>query len=56
MREVVGYLLCNVKWFNVFCFDFGGEGSCFYFIVFIKGMVFVIFFVIFKDKDIWYYV
>lgn len=56
MREVVGYLPCNVKWSNALRFDPGGEGSCLHFTASTKGTVFVIFSVIPKDKDTWYYV
>ena len=56
MREVVGYLPCNVKWSNALRFDPGGEGRCLHFTASTKGTVFVIFSVIPKDKDTWYYV
>lgn len=57
MDIVIGYFFCNVKWFNVLCFDFSNkEGKCFYFIVFLKGIIFVIFVVVLNNKDIWYYV
>ena len=56
MREVVGYLPCNVKWSNALRFDPGGEGRCLHFTAATKGTVFVIFSVIPKDKDTWYYV
>lgn len=56
MREVVGYLPCNVKWSNALRFDPSGEGRCLHFTASTKGTVFVIFSVIPKDKDTWYYV
>lgn len=56
MQEVVGYLPCNVKWSNALRFDPGQGGKCLHFTASTKGTVFVIFSVIPKDKDTWYYV
>lgn len=51
MREVVGYLPCNVKWSNALRFDPTGEGRCLHFTASTKGTVFVLFSAIPKDKD-----
>lgn len=57
LDEVIGYVLCNVKWFNVMCFDLSeGDGKCLYFIFVIEGIVYVIFFVVLNDRNVWYYV
>lgn len=50
-------VFCNVKWLNVFCFDLMDfNGKCFYFIVVSEGKIFVVFFMLFKDKLLWYYI
>ena len=57
LREVVGYLPCNVKWSNAMRFDPSNKGGkCLHFAASSKGTVFVIFAVIPDDEDTWYYV
>ncbi|KAJ7378596.1 hypothetical protein OS493_021896 [Desmophyllum pertusum] len=57
LREVIGYLPCNVKWANAMRFDPSDtEGKCLHFTASSKGNLFVIFSAIPDDKDSWYYV
>lgn len=57
LREVIGYLPCNVKWANAMRFDPSDtEGKCLHFTASSKGTFFVIFSAIPDDKDSWYYV
>ncbi|XP_078360290.1 uncharacterized protein LOC144644633 isoform X2 [Oculina patagonica] len=57
LKTVVGYLPCNVKWSNALRFDPSNkEGKCLHFTASSKGTVFVIFSVVPKNKDTWYYV
>ena len=57
IKNVVGYLPCNVKWSNVFRFDPSNkEGKCLHFTASSKGTVFIIFAAVPNNKDTWYYV
>ena len=57
LKNVIGYLPCNVKWSNVLRFDPSNqEGKCLHFTASSKGTVFVIFAAVPNDKDSWYYV